>query len=116
MPNGERQQVVDRHQQRLAQNHRNGLLCRCRRGLQPVRRVAAIMDAVAVPPFVDRVLGRAETFRQHRRRLFARLDRSPNLGRRRRLLVKMDQHVSTPFRMSLRNVLAMKNADRRGSM
>jgi hypothetical protein len=32
------------------------------------------------------------------------------------LLVKMDQHGSAPFRMSLRTDLAMKNADRRGSM
>jgi hypothetical protein len=32
------------------------------------------------------------------------------------LLVKMDQHGRTPFRMSLRTDLAMKNAERRGSM
>ena len=31
-------------------------------------------------------------------------------------IVKMDQHVRTPFRMSLRTDLAMKNAERRGDM
>ena len=31
-------------------------------------------------------------------------------------IVKMDQHGRTPFRKSLRTDLAMKNADRRGSM
>ena len=31
-------------------------------------------------------------------------------------IVKMDQHGRTPFRMSLRTELAMKNADRRGDM
>jgi hypothetical protein len=32
------------------------------------------------------------------------------------LLVKVDQHGRTPFRMSLRTDLAMKNAERRESM
>ena len=31
-------------------------------------------------------------------------------------IVKMDQHVRTPFRMSLITDLAMKNAERRGDM
>ena len=31
-------------------------------------------------------------------------------------IVKMNQHGGTPFRMSLRTDLAMKNAERRGSM
>ena len=43
------------------------------------------------------------------------LDRRPHLRRRRGLLVKMEQHVRTPLRMSLKTDLA-KNADRRGSM
>ncbi len=74
------------------------------------------MHTVAMFPFVDGLLGRPEPLRQRRRRLCAGLDRRPNLGRRRRLLVKMDQHASTPLRMSLRTDLAMKNAERRGSM
>ncbi len=49
-------------------------------------------------------------------RLDAGLNCRPHLRRRRRLLVKMNQHVRTPSRMSLRTDLAMKNADRRGSM
>ena len=111
-----RQQVIDRHQQRLAQDDRYCLLRRRQRGLQPVRRVAAVMHALTMPPFVDGLLGRAEPLRQGRRGLNAGLDRRPHLRRRRRLLVKMDQHVRTPLRMSLRTDLAMKNAERRGSM
>jgi len=59
-----RQQIVDRHQQGLAQNHRHRLLRRGQGGLQPVRRVAAVMNAVAVPPLVDGLLGRAEARRE----------------------------------------------------
>ena len=111
---GER--VVDRHQQRLAQNDRHRLLRRGQGRLQPVRCVAAIMHAVAVLPLVDGLLGRPEPLRKDRGRRVAGLDRRPNFRRRRRLLVKMDQHARTPLRMSLRTDLAMKNAERRGSM
>ena len=69
-----------------------------------------------MPPFVDRLLGRAEPLCEHRPRLVASLDGCPHLGRRRRLLVKMDQHGRTPSRMSLKPDLAMKKAERRGSM
>ncbi len=72
------------------------------------RSLAAVMHALTMPPFVDHLLSRAESLRQNRRGLVTRLDRSPHLGRRRRLLVKMDQHGRTPFRMSLRTDLAMK--------
>ena len=84
--------------------------------LQPVRRVAAVMHRDPVFPFVDGLLGRAEPLRQNRCRLITGLRRRPHLRCRRRLLVKMDQHVRTPLRMSLRADLAMKNADRRGDM
>jgi len=87
---------------------------KCR--LQAVRRVAAILDAVAMLPFIHRLLSRSEAFGQGRCRLIACLECSPDLGCCRRLLVKMDQHGCTPSRMSLRTDLAMKNADRRGSM
>ncbi len=111
-----RQQVVDRHQQGFAQHHRHRLLRRCQCGLKPMRRVAAVMNAVAMPPFVDGLLSRAEPFRQHRRGRVAGPDRSPNLRRRRRLLVKMDQHGRVPPRISLRTDRAMKNAERRESI
>ena len=52
--------------------------------LQPVRRVAAVINVVAMPPFVVRPLGRAEPFRQNRRGLVAGLDRRPHLRRGRR--------------------------------
>jgi hypothetical protein len=84
--------------------------------LQPVRRVAAIMDAVAMPSFVEGLLSRSEPFGQDRHRIVIRLNRSLHLRRGLSLLVKMDQHGRTPFRMSLRTDLAMKNAERRGSM
>ena len=81
-----------------------------------MRRVAAVMHRIPVLPLVDRLLGRAELLGKNRGRLIAGLDRRPHLRRRRRLAVKMDQHVRTPLRMSLRIDFAMKNAERRGSM
>ena len=110
------EQVVDRHQQRLAQHDRHRHLRRGQRRLQAVRGVAAVMHAVPVLPLVDGLLGRAKPLRQHRGWLVAGLDRRPHLRRRRRLAVKMDQHVRTPLRMSLRTDLAMKNAERRGDV
>jgi hypothetical protein len=50
------------------------------------------------------------------RRLRARLNRSADLRRRRRLLVQRDQHPSTPSQTSRRIDLAMNRAVRRGSM
>ena len=124
------EQIVERDQQRLAQNDRDRLLRGRKCRLQPVRRMAAVMNVVAMPPFADGllvcrenesldrflILQTPEPFRQHRRRRVAGLDRRPDFWRRRCLLVKMDQHARTPFLMSRRTDLAMKNADRRGSM
>ena len=58
------EQVVERHQQRLAQHDRR--LRRGQWGLQPVRRGAAVMHRVAVPPLADGLRGRPEPRRQHR--------------------------------------------------
>ena len=58
-----RQQIVERHQQRLAQRHRDGLLGGRQRGLQPMRRMAAVVHAVAVAPLVNRLLGHAVALR-----------------------------------------------------
>ena len=55
-----RQEIVERHQQCFAQNHRHCLLRRGQRGLQPVRRVAAILHTIAMLPFVDGLLSRPE--------------------------------------------------------
>lgn len=95
---------------------RNGLLGQGQRRLQPVRRMTSILIAGAVTPLILSLLGRAEAFRQSRCRLIACLERRPYLWCRRCLFVKMDQHGRTPCRISLRTDLAMKNADRRGSM
>ena len=78
--------------------------------------MAAILDAVAMTPFVDRLRCYPEALSQHRPDLIALLDRRTHLGRRRRLLVKMDQHARTSPRMSLKTDLAMNRADRRGEM
>ena len=94
----------------------HSLLRRGQRGLKPLRRVTAVMNALTMPPFVNGLLSRPVSLCQNRRSLVTALDRSPHLRRRRRLLVKMDQHGRTPLRMSLRIDLAMKNAERRGSM
>ena len=88
------------------------------------------MNAVAMLPFVDGLfvcrendspdrslaLQTPEPFRQDRRGRVTGLDRRPDLRGRRRLLVKLNQHGRTPLKMSLRTDLAMKNADRGGSM
>ena len=110
------QQVVERDQQRLAQRHGDGLLRRRQCGLKPVRRVAAILDAVSLAPFIDGLRRHPETFRKNRSRVIAALNGRTDLWRRRRLLVKMDQHCRPPSRKSLRTDLAMNNADRRGEM
>lgn len=65
---------------------------------------------------VDRLRRHPEALGQNRAYLLARLDRRSDLGRRRRLAVKMDQHARAPSRMSLSTDLAMKRADRRGEM
>ena len=70
-----RQQVVERDQERLAQNDRHRLLRRGQGGLQPVWRVAAVMHKVPVFPFADGLFGRAEPLRQNRCRLGTGLDR-----------------------------------------
>ena len=78
--------------------------------------LAAVITTVTVPSLVDGLLGRPEPLRKSRRRLIAGLNRRAHLRRRRRLAVKMDQHGRTPLRISLKTDLAMKNAERRGSM
>jgi len=100
----------------LAQGHRSGFVRWRQRRLQAVRRVAAVVNSVAVFPFMNRLLSHAKPLRENRCRRVARPDRRPDLRRRRRLLMKMDQHGRPPSRSSLKTDLAMNKADRRGSM
>ena len=58
------QKIIQRHQQRLAKRHSDRLLRRVQCRLQPVRRVAAIMNAVAMPPLIHGLFGRAEPLSQ----------------------------------------------------
>lgn len=68
------QQVVEGYQQRRAQGRRNALLGRGPRRLQPVRRVAAILDAIAVLLFVDGLFRRPVSLCQNRGGPVTRLD------------------------------------------
>ena len=105
-------QIIQRHQQGLAHGHRDSLLRRGQCCLQPVRRVAAVIHAVAFALFPHRLLRDPVALRRHPRGFVARLDRSPDLRRRRRLFMKRNQHGRTPSRTHF----AMKRADRRGSL
>ena len=80
------------------------------------RRVAQVVDAIALAPLRDGLLRYPVAFRDHPSGVCARLDRSPDLWRCRCLLVKRNQHVASPSRTSRKIDRAMKNADRRGSM
>jgi hypothetical protein len=57
-----------------------------------------------------------ETLGKNRPCIIAVLNRRSDLRRRRRLLVKTDQHGRPPSRSSLRIDLATNRADRRGEM
>ena len=109
-------QVVERYQQRLAQSHRDSFLRRCQRRLKPMRRMAAILDAVALAPFPYSLFSRPVAFRENPSWFIAGLYRRPDLRRRRCMAVKLDQHVALPSRASVRTQRAMKSADRRGAM
>jgi hypothetical protein len=110
------QKIVERDKQRFAQRHGDGLLRRRQRRQQPMRRVAAVRNAVTLAPLVDGLRRHTEPFGKNRPNLTAGLNSSPDLWGRRSLLVKMDQHGRTPSRMSLRADIAVKSADRRGEM
>ena len=103
-------------QARCHQGHGNRFLGRRQRGSQPVRCGTAALYAVALAPFPDRLLRDPVALRHDPRGLVARLDQSPDLRRRRCLLVKRNQHGRTPFQISPRIDRAMNRADRRGSM
>ncbi len=55
------QQVIERDKQRPTQCHRHRLLRGRQRRLDAVRRVTAILEAVAVPPLVNGLLRDPET-------------------------------------------------------
>lgn len=81
-----------------------------------MRRVAAILDAVALAPLADGLRGHPEAFRKNRPCVIAALNGRSNLRGRRRLFVKMYQHGRCPSQSSLGTDLAMNRAKRRGEM
>ncbi len=104
------EKVVKRQQQGPAQRDSDSLLRRRQRRLQPVCGMAAVVHAVPLAPFPDGLFGDAVALRHLPGGLRARLDRGPDLQRRRRLLVKRDQPARPPSRTSRRIDLAMKRA------
>ena len=111
-----REQVIQRQQQRRSQCDSYSLLRRAQCRLKLVRCVAEVVDAITLAPLPDGLFRYPVAFRHHPCRISARLDRSPDLRRRRRLLVKRNQHLASPSRTSRKINRAMKSADRRGSM
>ena len=63
-------------------------LTNCSNNYGPYQFPEKLIDAVTMPPLVNRQHRGAMTFRQNRSRFRARLDQRPHLRRRRRLLVK----------------------------
>jgi hypothetical protein len=103
-------------QQRLAQSYRNGFRHRGPRRLQSVRRVAAVVNAVAVTPLIHRCSVLPTVLTGPMRAPHWTGSNRPYLWCRRRLFEMMDQHGRTPSRVSLWTDFAVKNADRRGAM
>jgi len=62
--------------------------------------MAAILDAVALAPFINGLRANPEAFRERRSGITAGLDCGPNLRRRCGLLVKMNQHEGFVAQMS----------------
>ena len=110
------EQVIQRQEQGRSQCDSDSFLRRGQCRVKPVRRVAQVVDAIALAPLPDRLLRNPVAFCNHPSGVCTRLDRSPDLRRRRRLLVKRNQHLASPSRTSRKIDLAMKSADRRGSM
>ena len=110
------EQIIQRQKQGCSQCNSHSLLRRAQCGLKPVRRVAQVVDAIALTPLPDGLLRYPLAFSHHPYRVCARLYRSPDLRRRCCLLVKRNRHLASPSRNSRRTGRAMKSADRRGSM
>jgi hypothetical protein len=82
------QKIIERDLQCHAQRNRNGLLGRFQRCLQPMRRVALILDAVALAPLVDGLWCYPITGRKNCPCILANFIRRADLRGRRRLLVQ----------------------------
>ena len=105
------QKIIKRHQKRLAQGHCDGLLRGRQHRLQPVRPVAAILNAVTLAPFPHGLFRRPMAFLKNPGRLIAGLNCRSELRCRGCLAVRLIQHVVLPSRTSLKTLLAMKRAD-----
>lgn len=93
---GDRQQVIQRQQQRAAQLNNNRLLRWVQSGLQPMGRVRAIGEHPALLPFVHRLLGDAVAGGQHRGRFTALCNLTAHRWRGAGVLVQDDHHGWTP--------------------
>jgi hypothetical protein len=82
------QKIIERDLQCRAQRNCNGLLGRLQRCLQPMRRVAAILDAVALAPLVDGLPCYPITGSKNCPCILANFNRRADIRGRRRLLVQ----------------------------
>ena len=116
----DRQQVVQRQQQRLAQLDGHSFLRGRQRRLQTVRGVRAVLHAVARLPLADRRFRHTEASRQLRHRLRARRDLRAHRWCRPGLLVQRNQHLPLSLRNSSINPRiadrAMNSGNRLGSI
>jgi hypothetical protein len=93
---GDSQQVVQGQKQGLAKFDHDLFLCRCERGLKPVRSVQSVMKAVSGLPLVNGAFTHAITLRQSCSSLRARRHLRSNGGRGACVLVQGNHHDKAP--------------------
>lgn len=93
---GDGQQVVQGQKQGLAQFDHDVFLCRCERGLKPVRGVRCVMKAVSAFPFVDGAFTHAVAQRQSCSGLGAGRHLRSDGGRGACVFVQCNHHDNAP--------------------
>ena len=93
---GDGQQIIQGQQQHLSQFDHDLFLCRCERGLKPVRGVRSVMEAVSPLPLVDRALAHPIALGQSCCGVRAGRDFRTNGWRGACVLVQRDHHDKAP--------------------
>ena len=109
------QKIVQKDQKGFAQCSGNGLLRRHKCGLQAIWEKAEILNAVTLASLPKPSFARPIALCQHPCRLITDLKGRSHLQRR-RVTEPRDQHVTHPFRASVKTDRALKNSDRRAAM
>lgn len=94
---GDGQQVVQGQKQGLSQFDHDLFLCRCERGLKPLRGVRRVMKVVPAFPFVDGAFAHAEAQRQSGSSLRAGRHLRSNGGRGACVFVQGNHHDKAPW-------------------